>query len=103
VPYQDQSIECSDCHNPFIFSVRDQEYYAEQGYTNPPKRCRPCRQARKAAFANQGTQQTEGVLFDIICDQCGTASTVPFKPTQGRPVYCFTCHQARQGVNSHVT
>jgi CxxC-x17-CxxC domain-containing protein len=32
------------------------------------------------------------------CSQCGEATTVPFKPTQGRPVLCRSCfkHQAAQ-------
>jgi CxxC-x17-CxxC domain-containing protein len=25
------------------------------------------------------------------CSQCGEATTVPFKPTQGRPVLCRSC------------
>jgi CxxC-x17-CxxC domain-containing protein len=26
-----------------------------------------------------------------VCSQCGTETTVPFKPTQGRPVLCRVC------------
>jgi CxxC-x17-CxxC domain-containing protein len=32
------------------------------------------------------------------CSQCGKETTVPFKPTQGRPVYCKECFQARKVV-----
>ena len=28
---------------------------------------------------------------DVVCDQCGTPTQVPFKPTGGRPVYCRSC------------
>jgi CxxC-x17-CxxC domain-containing protein len=28
-----------------------------------------------------------------VCAQCGTDTTVPFKPTQGRPVLCRGCFQ----------
>jgi CxxC-x17-CxxC domain-containing protein len=34
------------------------------------------------------------------CSQCGAETTVPFKPTQGRPVLCRSCFKlqmAQQG------
>jgi CxxC-x17-CxxC domain-containing protein len=31
------------------------------------------------------------------CSECGTETTVPFKPTQGRPVLCRSCFQKQQG------
>jgi len=30
-------------------------------------------------------------MFEIKCTDCGTATTVPFEPTKGKPVYCRTC------------
>ena len=36
-----------------------------------------------------------------ICDDCGMSTTVPFRPTQGKPVYCQSCFRARrQGLHS---
>lgn len=49
----DETINCSDCRQPFTHSVRDQEFYAKQGYS-PPKRCKPCRDARKAQKEQSG-------------------------------------------------
>ncbi len=46
--YQDKTIKCVDCGNEFLFTARDQAFYAEQGFTNEPKRCRECRNKRKA-------------------------------------------------------
>jgi len=34
------------------------------------------------------------------CSQCGKETTVPFKPTQGRPVYCKECFQQRKSVSA---
>jgi CxxC-x17-CxxC domain-containing protein len=31
------------------------------------------------------------------CSQCCAETTVPFKPTQGRPVLCRSCFQQQQG------
>jgi CxxC-x17-CxxC domain-containing protein len=30
------------------------------------------------------------------CSQCGKETTVPFRPTQGRPVLCRECFQGRR-------
>jgi CxxC-x17-CxxC domain-containing protein len=37
------------------------------------------------------------------CSQCGEATTVPFKPTQGRPVLCRCCFQRAQGKTKPAT
>ena len=31
--------------------------------------------------------------FDVTCSECGKATTVPFKPTQGKPVLCRDCYK----------
>ena len=41
----DVRIKCQDCGKEFVFTVRDQKFYEENGYL-PPKRCRSCRNAR---------------------------------------------------------
>ena len=32
-------------------------------------------------------------MHKIICADCGKEAEVPFKPTEGRPVYCRECYQ----------
>lgn len=34
-----------------------------------------------------------GRRHEVVCAECGTATTVPFRPTTGRPVYCRPCFQ----------
>lgn len=46
---QDKKITCVDCGAEFLFTVRDQEFYAEKGFNNEPKRCKACRDAKKNA------------------------------------------------------
>ena len=46
--YQDRQITCADCAQPFVFSAGEQEFYARKGFKEEPKRCKPCRDARKA-------------------------------------------------------
>jgi len=32
-------------------------------------------------------------MHKITCSDCGKEDEVPFKPTEGRPVYCQECFQ----------
>jgi CxxC-x17-CxxC domain-containing protein len=32
-------------------------------------------------------------MYKAICADCGQECEVPFKPTEGRPVYCRECYQ----------
>ncbi|HYE73296.1 MAG TPA: zinc-ribbon domain-containing protein [Blastocatellia bacterium] len=43
----DKEIQCADCGQTFTFTAGEQEFYAGRNMT-PPKRCKSCRDARKA-------------------------------------------------------
>jgi CxxC-x17-CxxC domain-containing protein len=43
-----------------------------------------------------GHTARERIETVATCSQCGKETTVPFKPTQGRPVYCKECFQQRK-------
>ena len=43
---EDKIIKCQDCGKEFVFTVNEQKFYEEKGFT-PPKRCKVCRDARK--------------------------------------------------------
>lgn len=45
---KDKTIKCKDCGAEFTFTVRDQEFYKEKGFTNEPQRCKDCRDKKKA-------------------------------------------------------
>ena len=32
-------------------------------------------------------------MHDATCSDCGNACQVPFKPAEGKPVYCRDCYQ----------
>lgn len=44
---QDKSLRCSDCGATFTFTSGEQEFFQTKGFTNEPKRCPACRQAKK--------------------------------------------------------
>jgi hypothetical protein len=58
---QDKQILCADCGRTFLLTTSEQEFYQERGM-NEPKRCKDCRQARKAErqSGGHGHRQDEG-------------------------------------------
>ena len=36
-------------------------------------------------------------VFEVKCNDCGKATTVPFEPAKGKPVYCRACFSKRRG------
>lgn len=44
---EDRPLECVMCHQPFLYSVGEQRFFAERGF-KPPKRCPSCRRAKAA-------------------------------------------------------
>lgn len=46
---KDETIVCKDCGKEFVFTVGEQQFYAEKGFQNKPVRCKECRIAKKQA------------------------------------------------------
>lgn len=88
--YQDKTLHCKDCGTDFVFTAREQEFYAEKGFQNEPGRCPDCRAARKRQNGGQGFGGSRQ-MYPITCSECGAPSEVPFKPTGNKPVYCPEC------------
>lgn len=59
---RDKTIKCKDCGEEFIFTVREQEFYAEKGLRNEPQRCKSCRDKKKASggFSNRDGRPSGG-------------------------------------------
>lgn len=117
--FQDRPLQCLDCKNEFIFTAGEQEFYERKGFKEIPKRCKPCRDARKTRRGmgegmggGNGNGQPYGEangnrapragreMFDATCAACGAPARVPFRPAAGRPVYCRDCYSSRQGQGS---
>jgi CxxC-x17-CxxC domain-containing protein len=93
VAFQDKQLTCSDCGAQFTFSAAEQEFFQSKGYTNEPKRCPTCRQARKAERGGStgGGGGARRQMYPATCAECGKDTEVPFEPREGRPVYCSDC------------
>jgi CxxC-x17-CxxC domain-containing protein len=43
-------------------------------------------------FEDRGSDRQ---MYDATCAKCGQPCQVPFKPTEGRPVYCRNCYKPK--------
>lgn len=97
--YHDRVLKCVDCSAEFVFTAGEQQFYADKGFKNEPKRCKGCKSRRgsgeRGGGGGYGQQRSE---TRTNCSQCGKETTVPFKPTQGRPVFCRECFQQRRSM-----
>ena len=93
--FDDKSILCIDCNVDFIWTVGEQAFFRDKKLQNPPKRCKECKQAKNERLAAIAAAQASGVRqrieVAVNCAKCGETTTVPFYPSQGRPVYCRSC------------
>ncbi len=86
--FEDKTLVCEDCGQEFVFSAGEQEFYAQKGLVNTPKRCPECRKARR--------KKSRRKMYDAVCSQCGAQTKVPFKPTEGKEIFCKECFKKRQ-------
>jgi len=110
--YSDKVLTCADCGQEFVFSAREQEFYATRQFSEP-RRCSSCRASRKAARGDSGgygggygngggyggdSGYSRGPreMFTATCSSCGKEASVPFRPTSGKPVYCSDCFALRR-------
>jgi CxxC-x17-CxxC domain-containing protein len=99
--FADRLLTCADCGGEFIFTAGEQLFFLDKQFKNDPKRCKPCKSRRASQQFNApsegpaeaGISRTE---TRTDCSECGISTTVPFKPTQGRPVLCRQCFKNRR-------
>ncbi|MFN2455072.1 MAG: zinc-ribbon domain containing protein [Pyrinomonadaceae bacterium] len=96
--FQDRVLKCSDCGTDFVWTAGEQAFFHDKNLKNEPKRCKPCKQAKNERLSAIANAQASGVRqrieVSVHCEQCGQQTTVPFYPSQGRPVYCRSCFLA---------
>ena len=98
--YQDRVLKCAECSAEFVFTAGEQMFFADKGFKNEPKRCKSCKAKRADTVGSGQTNGFQRAETKTTCSQCGKETTVPFKPTQGRPVYCRECFQQRRAMGS---
>lgn len=93
--FSDRQMICGDCSKSFVWTAGEQAFFRDKNLQNPPKRCKDCKQAKNERLAAIAAAQASGIRqrieVSVSCARCGEATTVPFYPSQGRPVYCRSC------------
>jgi CxxC-x17-CxxC domain-containing protein len=85
--FTDRVLKCVGCGKDFIFTADEQRFFLAKQFTNDPKHCKECK-AKRAASAARTRPETR-----TVCAECGSETTVPFRPVQGRPVLCRACFE----------
>jgi CxxC-x17-CxxC domain-containing protein len=101
---QDRVLKCVDCGADFVFTAGEQLFFHDKQFRNEPKRCKACKSQRVsvlgAAPPRASFQGHTKVETQAVCSHCGKQTTVPFRPTQGRPVLCRDCFRDRRHAAS---
>jgi CxxC-x17-CxxC domain-containing protein len=105
--FKDRILRCIDCAEEFVFSAGEQLFFADKGLKNQPKRCKSCKAKKNERIASSigGYSQVaprERVEVSVRCAMCAIETTVPFRPTQGRPVYCRDCFLKMRASTAQV-
>ena len=93
--FEDASLNCIDCATEFIWTAGEQAFFRDKDLLNPPKRCKECKKAKnrrlEAVELSRITGKKQRIEVKAECARCKEVTTVPFYPSQGRPVYCRKC------------
>jgi len=111
-----RSYACVECGAQFEFTDEEQRRFEARGFA-PPKRCKPCRDAKRRRQAGPpntggrgGGRRREGgepgsapaarprdpaTMNPANCTVCGEPTEVPFQPDGVRPIYCLPCLKQR--------
>lgn len=96
--FQDKVLKCIDCGADFVFTAGEQLFFHDKQFKNEPKRCKTCKNKRVSVLGAAPAQGYNKIETRAVCSSCGKETTVPFKPTQGRPVFCRECFQQKRQV-----
>ncbi len=57
--FEPKILICCECKQEFAFTVAAQQYFAERGYAEDPKRCKTCHTQHKKIQRNKHSGETE--------------------------------------------
>lgn len=77
------------------FKTSANEYRSPSGNDLPPRFPRSER-PRSRGGEQPSTRRPSTKMFPITCNACGAQAEVPFKPADGREVFCQNCYRARK-------
>ncbi|MCC6962993.1 MAG: zinc-ribbon domain-containing protein [candidate division Zixibacteria bacterium] len=88
--YRVKILICVDCKEEFAFTESAQEYFAEKGFTEDPKRCRTCyAEYKRKGRGNGGNGKSNGGFppdFDPDLPPIGDIGNGSIGPGGGEPL-----------------
>ena len=93
--FQDKHLTCVDCGTEFIWTAGEQTVLRGQELQERAEALQGV-QGQACQSSGRVRGMRERVETATNCSACGKETTVPFKPTQGRPVFCKECFQQRK-------
>ena len=107
--FQDRILRCVDCGAEFVWTAGEQQFFADKNFKNEPKRCKACKGKRAQPSGRRpcGGARAGGNRH-ARARPAARRRRCPFRPTQGRPVFCKECFQSRKfagagGVQLHAS
>ena len=94
--FQDKTLNCVDCGDRLHLDGRRAALLRRQELQERAEALQGLQGQARGAPAGAGGVGRERVETTTNCSACGKETTVPFRPTQGRPVFCRECFQSRK-------
>ncbi len=82
-PLVDQTLECRDCGDLFLFTAVEQAHYREKGLKHAPSRCPSCRKKNREAV--------QATMVQVDCRRCGRRGFIPHVPDGSIDALCESC------------
>ena len=79
----DETLECRDCGDLFLFTIQEQEYYRDKGLKHNPSRCPTCRKKNR--------EQIQASQVPVRCRRCHKNGFVPEAIPEAVDVLCESC------------
>lgn len=83
--FKDINLICKSCGEKFVFTASEQKFYARQGFTNAPVRCKDCR----LKFQEQKFKGAQ--VYNVKCVKCALVGKITTPVPHPNKVYCENC------------
>jgi hypothetical protein len=97
-PKQDEQRWCTDCGGEFTFTVGEQNWWAEKGYTGGRTRCAECTAAKKQRCGDKYVGRGAAAAERAAKTQCYTCGKFGHKTSECPDSSCYNC--GKQGHRS---
>lgn len=92
--FQDITLYDRDTGEPFIFTAKEQEFFARQGFTHVPTRS----PERRKMLREQRYKGKD--IFNVTCAGCGRVGKITQQPPDMHQIFCQYCFAERW--NDHL-